>query len=247
MYALEDEVAVAVDRNNLLRVANRAKRLDGSRQLNLPLAEIVFPDAFTKTATGLRFLLYDSRLHELGESVIFIFASPQGLAQLRLRDHWSADGTFWCTPRLFNSLYTVHANIGASTVPAAYMLLQDRHETTYTRALQALVRYGNLQGVAPTTFMHGTLCISYFYVLSFPLQTLNWRQSRQLRRSSRTASSVSACFISPRPCGAKFKNLACRLSTRRLRGLGFSFAASAPLRLCQWRTLRRLWTKSCKS
>ncbi|KAH7718010.1 hypothetical protein AAVH_14521 [Aphelenchoides avenae] len=154
MLGVEDEVAVAVDRNNLLRVANRAKRLDGSKQLNRPLAEIVFPDVFTKTATGLRFLLYDSRLHEPGESVIFIFASAQGLEQLRLRDHWSADGTFWCTPRLFDSLYTVHANIGSSSVPGAYMLLQNRTEATYTRALRALVRYGNLQGVAPSTFMH---------------------------------------------------------------------------------------------
>ncbi|KAH7714436.1 hypothetical protein AAVH_18213 [Aphelenchoides avenae] len=102
---------------------------------------IIFPDAFTKTATGQRFLIYDSRQHEPGES-------------LKLRDNWSADGTFWCTPRLFDSLYTIHANIGSSSVPAAYMLLQNRRGETYTRALRALVRYGNLQGVAPTTFMH---------------------------------------------------------------------------------------------
>ena len=155
MRGLDDDTALAVDRNNLMRVAHRAKRVDCSKQLNLPLAEIVFPDAFTKTATGLRFLIYDSRHHEEGEPVIFIFASPIGLEQLRLRDHWSADGTFWCVPRLFGSLYTVHANIGSSSVPAAYMLLQNRHEDTYKRALRALVRYGSLQGVAPTTFMHG--------------------------------------------------------------------------------------------
>lgn len=156
MLGLEDDVALAVNRSNLLRVANRAKRLDGSRVLNQPLALIEFPDAFTKTATGLRFLIYDSRLHEPGEPVIFIFASPQGLEQLRLRANWSADGTFWCTPRPFEQLYTVHANIGSSSIPGAYMLLEDRHEDTYTRALRALIRYGNLHGVAPTTFMHGT-------------------------------------------------------------------------------------------
>lgn len=158
MLGLDEDMALAVDRNNLLRVAHRAKRLDGSRQLNLPLADIVFPEAFTKTATGQRFLIYDSRRHEEGLPVIFIFASPQGLAQLRLRDHWSADGTFWVTPRLFDSLYTVHANIGSSSVPAAYMLLEDRHEDTYTRALRALLLHGNLQGVAPSTFMHGSPC-----------------------------------------------------------------------------------------
>lgn len=158
MRGLEDDVALAVDRKNLLRVAHRAKRLDGSRQLNVPLADIVFPEAFTKTATGLRFLIYDSRLHEPHETVIFIFASPSGLQQLRQRDNWSADGTFWVTPRLFDSLDTVHANIGTSSVPGAYMLLQDRHEETYKRALRALLRYGNLRDVAPSTFMHGTIC-----------------------------------------------------------------------------------------
>ncbi|KAH7662589.1 hypothetical protein AAVH_43449, partial [Aphelenchoides avenae] len=154
LYGIEDDVALAINRQNLLRVANRAKRLDGSQQLLRPLPAIVFPEAFTQTATGQQFLLYDSRQHEPGQSVIFIFASPSGLEQLRLRDHWSADGTFWCTPRLFDSLYTVHANIGSSSVPAAYMLLQNRQQATYERALRALVNHGNLRDVAPTTFMH---------------------------------------------------------------------------------------------
>lgn len=155
LYGVADDVALAIDRRNLLRVANRAKRLDNSRLLLRPLADVEFPEAFTKTATGQRFLLYDSRQQEPGESIVFIFASPSGLQQLRQRDHWSADGTFWCTPRLFAQLYTIHANIGSSSVPAAYILLQNRDQATYTRALRALVHHGNLRNVAPTTFMHG--------------------------------------------------------------------------------------------
>lgn len=157
LYGAPEDVALAVDRRNLLRVANRAKRLDGSRQVNMPLAEIVFPEVFTKTATGQNFLLYDSRHHEDGLPVIFIFASQTGLQQLRQRDHWSADGTFWSTPKLFDQVYTIHANIGSSSIPAAYMLLQNRDEVTYKRALRALIRHGNLQGIAPTTFMHGNM------------------------------------------------------------------------------------------
>lgn len=157
MLGLAAEVALAVNRLNLLRMANRLKRLDGSGQVNQPLGNIVWPEAFTVTAGNPpeTFLLYDSRRNEEGESVIFIFASPHQLQQLREHDHWSADGTFWCTPRLFDQLYTLHANIGTSSVAAAYILMQDRLETTYVRALRALVLHGGLQGVAPRTIMHG--------------------------------------------------------------------------------------------
>lgn len=167
MLGLEPDVALAINRQNLLRVANREKRADGSSQLNRPLADIVWPQAFTQTAGNPPepFLIYDSRQMEPDASVLFIFSSPEQLRQLRECNHWSADGTFWCTPRLFDQLYTLHANIGTSSVAAAYVLMQDRQEATYVRALRALIRAGGLQGVTPTTIMHGTLLYRFTVLL----------------------------------------------------------------------------------
>lgn len=160
MEGVDNEVALAVKRSNLLRVTHRAKRLDGSQMVNRDPALIEWPPVFKQTSTGNRFLLYDSRApgEAPGQPVIFIWASATQLAQLRDNAQWSGDGTFWSRPQNFGQLYTLHANIGHSSVPAAYILMQSRTEDMYVRAFRALIRLGGLYGVAPTSIMHGTPC-----------------------------------------------------------------------------------------
>ena len=156
LTGVDDEVVLAVKRANLLRVAQRAKRIDGSQMVNRLPREIEWPPVFKETATGNRFLLYDSRDDWREEPVFFIWASPVQLAQLREHPHWSGDGTFYSRPYNFEQLYTLHANIGHSSIPAAYILMQSRTEVMYVRAFRALMRLGGLFGVSPTSIMHGT-------------------------------------------------------------------------------------------
>ncbi|KAH7701664.1 hypothetical protein AAVH_31200 [Aphelenchoides avenae] len=151
---LPDDVAQRLRRGNLLRVATNAKRGHGAVNVNRPAAEIMFTDAYSTTAAGEEFLLWDSRQTEPNLPPIFIFASATGIQSLRNATDWGSDGTFSVAPPQFDSLYTVHAmRDDHSAVCAAYMLLPDRTGATYLRALRALIREGHLENAAPATIM----------------------------------------------------------------------------------------------
>jgi hypothetical protein len=90
---LPDAVAQRYKRVNLLRVANNAKRDLGAASVNCPVGEIVFTDAYSTTAAGEEFLLYDSRRPEGDLPPFFIFASATGLQCLREARDWGSDGT----------------------------------------------------------------------------------------------------------------------------------------------------------
>ncbi|KAH7684639.1 hypothetical protein AAVH_40854, partial [Aphelenchoides avenae] len=110
-----DDVVLALPRDNLLRMVSNARQAAGARQVNRPaVADIAFPDAFKTTATGDAFLLVDSRVAQPAGSVFFIFASPVQLREIRQRQHWAVDGTFYCTPAHFDSVFTIHVHIGHS-------------------------------------------------------------------------------------------------------------------------------------
>jgi hypothetical protein len=178
---LPDEVAQRYRRINLMRVANNAKRENGAAFVNRAVALIDFNEAYSTTATGQEFLLYDSRNGpgpEQGLPVIFIFASATGIKSLREADHWGSDGTCYASgdviianfsgtfdvaPPQFDSLYTVHAmRDDHSAVCAAYMLLPDKKDETYLRAIRALVREARLQNAGPATVMAGrSMHVSY--------------------------------------------------------------------------------------
>ncbi|KAH7700530.1 hypothetical protein AAVH_32347 [Aphelenchoides avenae] len=150
----DDDVVLALPRDNLLRLVSNARQVAGARQVNRPaLGAIVFPDAFKTTAMGDAFLLVDSRVDQPAQSVFFIFASPVQLREIRQRQHWAVDGTFYCTPSHFDSVFTIHVHIGHSSVPVAYFLLQDRTEATYRRALTAFVDAADLRFVQPASIM----------------------------------------------------------------------------------------------
>lgn len=158
----DDDVVLALPRDNLLRLVSNARQVAGARQVNRPaLGAIVFPDAFKTTAMGDAFLLVDSRVDQPAQSVFFIFASPVQLREIRQRQHWAVDGTFYCTPSHFDSVFTIHVHIGHSSVPVAYFLLQDRTEATYRRALTAFVDAADLRFVQPASIMSGKPLFCY--------------------------------------------------------------------------------------
>lgn len=159
----DNDVVLAVPRENLLRVANNARRLEGARHVNRAnLADVDFPDAFKTTDVGDQFLLVDSRrLPQPPTSTFFVFASPVQLRELRQRQHWAVDGTFYCTPTHFDSVFTIHVHVGHSSVPVAYFLLQDRKETTYRRALTTFLDAANLRFAQPVSIMSGNCLIAF--------------------------------------------------------------------------------------
>jgi len=89
---MPDAVAQRIKRQNLLRVANNAKRGHGADQVNKPADEIEFTEAYSTTAAGEHFLLYDSRHPEAGQPPIVIFASATGIQSLRGSRDWGSDG-----------------------------------------------------------------------------------------------------------------------------------------------------------
>jgi len=89
---IDDDLAQRVRRGNLLRVAHNAKRDNGAANVNRPVAYIEFTEAYSTTAAGEQFLLYDSRPHERGLEPFFIFASATGIRSLREARNWGSDG-----------------------------------------------------------------------------------------------------------------------------------------------------------
>lgn len=89
---LPDNVAGHVRRANLLRVANNAKRGHGADHVNRHVNDIEFTEAYSTTATGEEFLLFDSRRTEPGHPPIIIFASATGIQCLRESRNWGSDG-----------------------------------------------------------------------------------------------------------------------------------------------------------
>jgi hypothetical protein len=90
--------------------------------------------------------------------VIFIFASLDGLQQLKKYRDWSIDGTFFSAPKNFTQLFTLNVFVGKSTAPCVYFLLPDKKGATYKRALATL--HAKVPGLDPTSIMSGKPIIS---------------------------------------------------------------------------------------
>ena len=82
-------------------------------------------------------VLYDSG-HE-DPSRFLILGEQELLLKLEQANLWLGDGTFSVCPELFYQLYTIHCKIGINYPPCVYILLQDKRQNTYIRALQALM------------------------------------------------------------------------------------------------------------
>jgi len=80
-------------------------------------------------------LQYDSGIDDAYR--ILIFASDENLLDLLVRHRqWLVDGTFKCSPSVFNQLFTLHVYMAGSVVQVVYSLLpNNKTQTTYQRML----------------------------------------------------------------------------------------------------------------
>jgi hypothetical protein len=121
---------------SIKQTVRRARRQDG-----VPLAnpsnidDLIIPDVYKKTLKGDDFLKYDSGS---GPNRILIFTTSSNLQLMSDCPNWYADGTFKCTPPLFNQLYTIHAVQYSSVIPTVFILMTDRSTTSYIRVLMEL-------------------------------------------------------------------------------------------------------------
>jgi hypothetical protein len=73
-----------------------------------------------------------------GQHRTLIFSTQRDLEALRDSPSWAADGTFSVAPPLFQQLYTIHIRLGFQYVPVVYILMSERTDNAYRRALEQL-------------------------------------------------------------------------------------------------------------
>lgn len=82
--------------------------------------------------------------------------SDTGVELLRRYKHWCIDGTFYSAPKHFKQMMTVNVFVDErSSVPAAYVLLPDKRQVTYVRALSLVFDDPLLKGAKPESFISG--------------------------------------------------------------------------------------------
>ena len=130
----ENTLAALPSRRTLSRRIQRARRkLNPTPPIPVQRNGFDIPDQYSKLASGLRYLQYDSGADDADR--ILIFASDDNLDLLIRHRHWLADGTFKCAPAVFYQLFTLHVYIEGSVVPAVYALLPNKTQQTYQRML----------------------------------------------------------------------------------------------------------------
>lgn len=87
------------------------------------------PDQFKQLDNGAQFLQYDSGRED--ESRILIFATNDGLNDLKRYKNWSVDGTFKACPVNFYQLFTILVKIGNHSFPRLFALLPNKTEGCY--------------------------------------------------------------------------------------------------------------------
>jgi hypothetical protein len=121
---------------SIKQTVRRARRHDGVPLANpANIDDLVIPDVYKKTMKGDDFLKYDSGS---APNRILIFTTSDNLKLMSECPNWYADGTFKCTPPLFNQLYTIHAVKYSSVIPTVFILMTDRSTNSYVRVLTAL-------------------------------------------------------------------------------------------------------------
>lgn len=202
MQDLDEESMFRMPKRKAMRVRIQRKRmrLEGGIEREPDSIEtFIIPQNYrivTINGEEQRFLLHDDR-DEWGDDEeaeaephrrrIIIFATNCMLQQLATAQTWMCDGTFKVVPKLHYQLYTIHGIRLGSSLPCVYMLLPDKTQTTYTRALNVL---SNAQaGLQPDTIVMDfeKAAIAAFHD-KFP------------------DARVQGCFFTYRKlCGGKFK------------------------------------------
>jgi len=121
-------------------ISNMARNIRRNRQAiaNVPvmpqnLLNLQIPEEYQHLKNGNLFLLNDSGP---GRHRTLIFSTQKDLEALRDSPSWAADGTFSVAPPLFQQLYTIHIKLGFQYVPVVYILMSERTDMAYRRALE---------------------------------------------------------------------------------------------------------------
>jgi len=112
-------------------------------------AEIILEDEWTMTDAGEQFL------HKLEDGdPILILTTAKNTEKLCDADVIFADGTFYASPKLFEQIYSLHAEVQGHMFPLVYCLMPNRQEMTYVRTFDFIQELAHAQGcdLAPQTF-----------------------------------------------------------------------------------------------
>ncbi|KAH7708293.1 hypothetical protein AAVH_24453 [Aphelenchoides avenae] len=139
---------------SLQKTVNYVRKEDlGGGPADKEPSTLVLPENLKKTVRGARFLLVDSRVKEPDAPVFFAFASDDGASLLRDNRMWCLDGTFFACPKYFDSLLIISAMVENSCLPAIYIVLPDRTQVTYERAIAACFEAEPFRGISPESYI----------------------------------------------------------------------------------------------
>jgi hypothetical protein len=91
----------------------------------------------TRTERAEDFVLADTGADDAER--IIMFGSPTDVERLSSCSSWLADGTFKAAPSLWYQLWVIHGLYANRTVPLIYVLLPDKKESSYKRAIGLLI------------------------------------------------------------------------------------------------------------
>ncbi|XP_052127756.1 uncharacterized protein LOC127750338 [Frankliniella occidentalis] len=124
------------ERPALRRMVNRAQN---AARPGMPtnLQDIVIVAPYTRTASGERFLHYDSGPGD--EERILMFTTKENLRILCMSIILFADGTFKTVPNMFLQMYSIHGEFRDNIFPLVFCLTVRKSEDTYRRMYSELI------------------------------------------------------------------------------------------------------------
>ena len=84
---------------------------------------------------------WDNIGKETGENRILMFSTEANLKLLDKYSDWYCDGTFDISPTIFKQVYTIHIQIGLTSLPMVYFLLPNKKQKTYNKMFKMLSEY----------------------------------------------------------------------------------------------------------
>ena len=133
---VSEVVAASVSISNMVRNIRRNRQAIAN-VLVMPqnLLDLQLPEGYQLLKTGDLFLLNESGSDRRRT---LIFSTQRDLEALRDSPSWAADGIFSVVPPLFQQLYTIHVRLGFQYIPVVYILMWERTDMAYRRALDQL-------------------------------------------------------------------------------------------------------------
>jgi len=107
------------------------------------------PQNFKCLEDGSLFLQTDTGSNDTKR--LLIFASDKGLDDVQTSSYLAMDGTFKSSPSAWYQLLTIHCVINGSSFPRIFILMPDKREITYDRALKELKKL--IPNISPSNVM----------------------------------------------------------------------------------------------